>query len=223
MALYELMGGRRSRSAPPAEPPREESASGGSKWLSPGRTFRVPVGYLLLGAAGVVTALVAVYVLGYTRGRQFARAEFDRDWPALAQPLMRVPPPEERPALEHRPDDGASPREPEPAAAVPGGWGPVESDPRIPGRNYFVLIHTRRDAAVQLAGFCRDSGLEAYVIPAENVSLYRVIVLPGYEKGRRASDEVRGLERRIVDVAHKWRLQVNPRDDLAYYPERFDG
>lgn len=222
--LYELMrGGRRKAEAAPKPPGRESQPSSTWSWLSPGRTIRLPVGYLLLGTAAALVLLVAAFTVGYARGHRFAKARFEQqDWSATAQPLMRVPPPEEIAAV---PDPGAATVAAGPVAvepAMPQGWGPAVSDPRVAGRNYFVLIHTQYDNAVELADFCRGNGLEAYVIQADNMALYRVIVLPGYDKGQRASDLVHRLERDIVEVATKWRLQVNPRDDLAYYPERYD-
>lgn len=224
--LYELMRGRRGKSDA-APPPAADEAEPAAflHWLSPGRRIRVPVGYLLLGAAAIMVLVVGAFTAGYTRGVSLARAEFERDWPAIAEPLRRVPPPESAPSgtAAAGADETADVMIDQAAAAGIPEWGPVLSDPRRPGMNYFVLIHTRRDKAIQLAEFCRADGVEAYVVKADNVSLYRVIALPGYERGQRDSAPVRRLEARIVEVANKWRLQVNPSDDLGYYPEKFDG
>ena len=95
-------------------------------------------------------------------------------------------------------------------------------EPREDGVNYFVLIHTKRANAIRLAAFCREYGLEAFAIRAKKLNLYKVVVLPGYRRGERDAEEVRALERHIKDVAQKWHLQVSSRDDLAYYPEKFD-
>jgi hypothetical protein len=62
---------------------------------------------------------------------------------------------------------------------APTGWGPLTSDPRVGGKNYFTLIQTTKDGAVQLATFCREKGLETYAISGNNTRLYRVIALPG--------------------------------------------
>jgi hypothetical protein len=109
------------------------------------------------------------------------------------------------------------------AAPAESGWGPVLSDPREAGKNYFVLIHTRRDGAVMLAEFSRAHGVEAYAVRAKNLSLYKVIALPGFGGGERSTEFVTDLERRIEEVFRSWKLQVNPRDDLAHYPEKFEG
>ena len=223
-ALYELMRGRRPDPRPAEPQPQPEATDWG--WLSPGRTVRLPVGYLLLGAALVLTAVVASFTVGYGRGHGQAKAELQQQWLGTNQQTLARPPPEAMaappretgpPAVRTEPPD--TPR----AAPAPEttGWGPILSDPREPGKNYFVLIHTQRESAVRLAQFSRQHGVEAYAIRANNLTLYKVVALPGYERGERAADFVEALEGRIVEVARRWKLQVNPRDDLAHYPEKF--
>ncbi|MHC4415447.1 MAG: hypothetical protein ACYS0G_09205 [Planctomycetota bacterium] len=232
-ALYELIRARRAAAAPPpeTEPVSDAPVNHAPGWLSPGRTLRIPVGFLLLAVAALIASLVIAYMVGYTRAERAVRAELEQDW--LARPRTAVgalPPEVSEPVVPDLAPGGVTPTgaaegpgRDERAAPAPNRWGPILSDPRRPGQNYFVLIHTRRDSAVRLARFCREQELEAYAVAAKNVSLYRVIALPGYDKGERDSEAVRALERRIVEVARKWKLQVNPRDDLAYYPEKFEG
>ncbi|MHC4789568.1 MAG: hypothetical protein ACYS8K_10255, partial [Planctomycetota bacterium] len=177
-------------------------------------------------AAAVLAALVAAFTIGYGRGQGQAKAELEQQWLASNQQTLAVPPPEHRPAAQRQtPPPQAPPVEPARAEPTPqvSGWGPILSDPREPGKNYFVLIHTQRGSALRLAQFSRDNGVEAYVIKANNLSLYKVVALPGYGRGERSADFVEALERRIEEVTRKWKLQVNPRDDLAHYPEKFEG
>ncbi|MCZ6611720.1 MAG: hypothetical protein O6941_03720, partial [Planctomycetota bacterium] len=210
-ALYELIHARSARAAAAPQQQAEESspapAAGQSLgWLSPGRTVRLPVGYLLLGSAAGIVLLIIVYMVGYARAERVVKAELQPVLVMRDQEVLGVGPPQDpmakryegwtppaRPAeatkaLETFPGDADRP------AAWPGRWGPILSDPRRPEHNYFVLIHTRRDSALRLARFFRDQGLEAYVVQAKNVSLYRVIALPGYTRGQRDSEEVRALE-----------------------------
>ncbi len=222
-ALYELMG---TPQAERVQPPRERPSTAEPGRISAGRAVRVPAGYLWLGGGLVVLLLVGVFSLGYVRGHDEARRVAEQDWLAVNEPRLPVPPPEisapadtMEPPASPLPEATSRPPSPEPAA----GWGPIGSDPRVAGLNYFVLIHTQRANAERLAAFCREHGVEAYAIEAKNGSLYRVIALPGYARGERSSAVVRRLEQRIKDVQRDWKLQVNPRDDLAYYPERFDG
>lgn len=228
-ALYELMRGKKSAERRPQTPrQREPEPEPRRSWGSgAGRTIRVPVGYLWLSTAVGIGLLAGVFSMGYMRGHHDATRTLEREWLATRQPALAVPPPEIRDSSPGKTDRAPKPaggggqaRTPPPA----GGPGPILSDPRVAGNNYFILIHTQRDNAVKLADFCRLEGVEAYAVPdRRNRSLYRVIVLPGYARGERSSAPVRALERRIADVTRKWQLQVNSRDDLAYYPERFGG
>ncbi|MHC4126795.1 MAG: hypothetical protein ACYTE6_11790 [Planctomycetota bacterium] len=222
-ALYELMRGRRPEPRE-AEPPPPETAAWGS--LSPGRTVRLPIGYLLLAAAVILVAVVVAFTVGYGRGQDRTKTEFEQQWLASNEQTVVVPPPEAVGAAPPRP----APARPEPAdttGAEPARgtpeWGQILSDPREAGKNYFVLIHTRRESAVRFAEFSREHGVEAYVIRAKNLSLYKVVALPGYGRGERSADFVLALERRIEEVARKWKLQVNPRDELSHYPEKYEG
>jgi hypothetical protein len=225
-ALYELMRGRRPDPGPAEPEPQPEATDWG--WLRPGRAVRLPIGYLLLGAAFVLTAVVASFTVGYGRGHGQAKADLEQQWLGANQQTLAVPPPEALPARPRETDPPAVQTEPTDAPQVTAapetpGWGPILSDPREPGKNYFVLIHTQRESAIRLSQFSREHGVEAYAIRANNLTLYKVVALPGYERGERAADFVQALERRIMEVARNWKLQVNPRDDLAHYPEKFEG
>jgi len=227
--LYEMMlrsraGAAESRKKTTREPPARLSG--------PGRAIRVPVGYVWLSAAGGVLLVVVAFSTGYMRGQKDATTTLERQWLQTNQQSLPVPPPEIAPGVL----GAIIPLAPPPVetrgvtAAAGGEAGhssaeaPIQSDPRVKGVNYFVLIHTRLENAIRLARFCRDLGVDAYVVPAKNVSLYyMVIVLPGYARGERSAEPVRSLEQRIAEVVRKWKLQVNARDDLAYYPQRFDG
>ncbi len=226
-ALYELMGHppeQRPQEPPDEQPPRRGWRSGA------GRTMRVPVGYLWLAGAGGLVLVVAAFSTGYIRGHQEATTTLEREWLDTRQQTLAVPPPEIL-TTDPPPKVKQTPTE---QSVVTGGRTQAEmradrpskvlSDPREVGINYFILIHTHRENAVKLAEFCRQEGVEAYAVPdRRNRSLYRVLALPGYARGQRSSEPVRALEQRIADVTRKWKLQVNPRDELGYYPERFGG
>ncbi len=222
-ALYELMGKRPAEPEGPRHPPAPETGSG---WFGAGHTLRLPVGYILLAVGGGILLLALAFSAGYVRGHRQATTILEQEWLATHQGALPVPPPEVQPALVQRSETGAPTKTTAVtplAPAKPSGPGQVLSDPRVEGLNYFILIHTQRDNAVELARFCRQGGVEAYAVPVKNGVLYRVLMLPGYAAGDRSSEPVRALEQRIAEVIRKWKLQVNPRDELAYYPERFGG
>jgi len=225
-ALYELMG----RSGADRKPKKPDEQQRQRSWRSSaGRTIRVPVGYLWLAGAGGLVLLIGAFSTGYLRGQHEATATLEREWLETRQSTLAVPPPEidtGDPLVR----TGPSPRIEPPeqfqgrARAPAAGPGLILSDPREKGFNYFILIHTHRRNAKDLAVFFRQEGVEAYAVPdAKNRSLYRVLVLPGYARGQRSSEPVRALEQRIIDATRKWKLQRNARDELGYYPERFGG
>ncbi len=175
-ALYELIHARSAKAAASPQQQIDESppvppVSQSLGWLSPGRTVRLPVGYLFLGSAAGIVLLIIVYMVGYKRAERVVRAELQpdlvmRDLDALPEGRPQDPmaerfegftppagPREAAKALETFPGDADRP------SAWPDRWGPILSDPRQPEHNYFVLIHTRRDSALRLARFCRDQGL----------------------------------------------------------------
>ena len=209
--------------APP--PPTGESIN----WLSPGRTFRVPIGYLFLASAALILLLVFAYMFGFQRGERSTEFQLgglaDRSGPNRSAEIAQDPM-----ARDSGPGVESATRVPAIARSNTGltitnsdQWGLVESDPREAGLNYFILIHTQQANAIKLANFCRDESLEAYVVKARNMDQYQVIVLPGYRKGAREHEQIRTLERTIKQVTQKWKLRINSRDDLSYYPVRYDG
>ena len=215
-----------------APPPTDESTT----WLSPGRTIRLPIGYIFLGAAALILVIVFIYMFGFQHGERSSELEFgdlaDRVNPASGAEIAQDPMARDSGAgmvgsggsaqlASAVPTSGRS-------AAAPTGTncdlgGDIQSNPREAGLNYFVLIHTQRANAIKLARFCRVESLQAYVVKARNMDQYQVIVLPGYRRGGREDTQIRALERLIKEVTQKWKLRINSRDDLSYYPVRYDG
>jgi hypothetical protein len=86
------------------------------------------------------------------------------------------------------------------------------ADPRQAGLNYFVIATVSPPSAIATAQFCRDKGLDAYVVPSNNVRFSEVIVLPGFPATDRSSTAVKGLEARIrkVGTLYKNAARGNP-------------
>lgn len=233
-ALYELMRSarrERNRTPPPPEVPESpapepfpepEPADGARR-----RLWRIPPGYLWVGGSAVAGVIVLAFSFGFLVRDRSQAAEQDRQWLALHGPSLPVPDPEGSPQGGLAPlARGPVQAQPQPQGletVLPPGFGPIVSEPRNPGLNYFVLAYTPRENAIKLARFFRDQGVEAYAVKDKNASPYRVIAAPGYARGERGSEAVRALEARIAEAARKWKLEINSKDDLAYYPERYDG
>lgn len=244
-ALYEKMRTRpsdgggtiapSSRIVEPASRPAVTRTDVGGNWLGPGRVIRLPVGYVLLAAALMIVVVVTAYMVAFKRGQSTGKAELSQMVNDLSgseprvtnDPLtdLNAPPSGARGALTDSPTARKS------SAAASGlqirpssAWGAITADPRKKGLNYFVVAETREPGAKKIAEFCRNNGLETYVIPGKNDGLRRVIVLPGFESGVRSSPEVKSLESRMQDVGDKWKKFERGNSDFrGAYPSLFNG
>jgi len=213
-ALYEMLKGHDARSQPPAravepergyEPPIAPTKGEGDPlgWLGPGRTMRVPVGYAILGGAAALIALLLAYIFGYERADTRKQQELD----ALRSRLVEEDP-AHRSAVDPLQGDagapGAAADPPSAVATSPRSPGAIESDPRVDGLNYFHLMYTTRERAVEFARFCRGQDLEAYVVRSGKRDGRSVITLPGFTAEARRSAAIQSLETRIKDTMWRW-------------------
>jgi len=211
-------------------------------WLRARRFVRMPAGYLSLGIAAVLLLLVFAYMFGYSRGEKGAVNEagtigepgFEVNDPlATGVPKLPGSPITNRSGSDggmSRPNPGATTSRDAPIdteAKLPvfdmSKLGPVASDPRQKGANYYVLATTNPSGAERLAVFCREHGLAAFVVAARGKSsLRQVIVLPGFTSTTLPA--VRELRERILEVGRKWKTAERGSDDLSgCYADRFDG
>lgn len=239
-ALYEVIGSRLRQAQqerqeliePPPDEPAPQPFFERFSWLAPGTVFRVPVGHVLIASAAVLLILVACYLVGYKRGVAISeeasdallkrQAEAERMQSAGFDPLARR---STTPTSADSRTGQATPAGQPQAGDSQTAAGPVESDPRKPGLNYFVLAETTRDGALRLVEFCRGRGLEAYVVKSNNARLRQVIVLPGYQSSDRGTAAIKALEARIKDVGRRWASEPGSgKDNLGgYYPVKFNG
>ncbi len=238
-------------SAPVPEPVSPVGPSSGGADLAGllrgGRTVRLPVGYLLVGATLAILLVVIAYSVGYSGGKRDQIAAHQRDLDALTENERianelargtdsgtgeRVTPPTP-PNRGDRTDgtnrtggnqtgSGNQSNLPVGGNNQPRNPGPavrpIETDPREAGLNYFYLVTTSHENAVRVAEFCRRYGVEAYVVRANNLS--RVLAVPGF----RPEDD--GLRQRVETdirrVKEAWRQEVG-RDEIGLSPERYRG
>ncbi len=240
-ALYELIRAPQEEPKPPPSrrpprppdpPARPSSSRAVLAWLGSGRSLRVPVGYMLLAGGAVLGLLVAVYALGYARAERVGIAR--GSWEALSpSEETRRPGPEVKPSGESR--TRAEPTAPPPGRqgalaspephrqSAPAAAQPVFSDPRKPGLMYFVIAYTNVAGCERLARFCRQEGLEAYVVGEDSDKLRNVIVLPGFDPSARSGREGKDLEARIHEVGRRWKNVERGASDLSdAYPVLFN-
>lgn len=237
--LYELIGTRAARAGTPVEHDQHGPAADvgpGQRlgWLEPGRYLQIPVGYIFVASALIVLLAALAYMVGHSRGYGAAKAAAAEELEAthLADERRRPSDPLDRHAAttadtaqqptHNRP--ATTPQRQTAAGGTPAGWGPIQSDPRQEGMNYFVLATTTPEGALRLAEFCRQRGLETYVVSGNNARLRRVIALPGFESGQRTSQPTREVEALIHRIGESWSKTEPGATDLRdTYPELYRG
>lgn len=210
-ALYELIRHRGGERVPPAhhrEPETEvpEPIAPSGSWLRPGRSIQMPVGYIFVGIALVLGVMILTYMIAYERGIQAERYAFEEEYGMLADGQRTGPllDPLAQGGEEGEPSTGGGAARQQSRSSAAGAWGAIEADPRERGRAYFILAETTASGATRLAEFCRENGLEAYVVSGHNARLRRVIVLPGFAPDRTSSPEAGELRQRIHDIGRTW-------------------
>ncbi|MCI0363192.1 MAG: hypothetical protein L0Y44_12355 [Phycisphaerales bacterium] len=189
------------------------------EWSGQGRTLRLPLGIVFIGGAMIIALFAFVFMIGHRQGYGVARAEFEdgiltgKSTGRGGDALRTLDPPGEpsgkSPSVLYQAPALAPTKVTEPPKAQSrprSQWGPVNSkpDPRKKGQTYFILAETNETGAVKLAEFCRNSGLETYVVPSKNDRLRRVVAFPGFEAGSRSKPEVKALEAFIHSIGEKW-------------------
>ena len=255
--LYELMSksaGRRAQVADDPEVQGEDGAAAASPLLAPGRTIRVPVGYLLVGLAAAILLTILAYMAGSWQAHASIREASDREYldsgggadlrARASDPLLGGGDTDPRGAdrgsgREPAPSRASSPPPPDGGEPPPGAdedqdgtatmaaagippalfrprpeWGPVDADPRQEGRFYLVLAETRPEGALRLARFCREEGLEAYVVQGHNARLRQVIVLPGFPSSSTSDPDYLRLRQEVIRVGRGWNAMYPGESDL---------
>ncbi len=207
-ALYELIASNN----PAGKPVSPKSAVNQSEEeilahnvLTPGRSIRISIGTIGVIVAISIALIVISYTMGFQRGSAIAREDYgNRLFEEVTTPRMA----EMESASVAVPVPVTSPHQPA-AQLAPSGWGSIASDPRVKGLNYFTLIQTTQEGAMQLAVFCREKGLETYAFSGNNTRLYRVIAFPGsVDRNDAVASDVRS---KIYAIGAEWATTKNGR------------
>jgi hypothetical protein len=166
--------------------------------LTPGRSIRVSIGTIGVIVAVSIALIVISYTMGFRRGSDIAREDYGN---RLFEEVTTTRLTEAEPMGNRVLSTVRAPNTPL-ATKVPARWGPILSDPRVKGTNYFTLIQTSKDGAVQLASFCREKGLETYAFSGDNTRLYRVIAFPGSVD--RNDAVAKDVQARIYAIGAEW-------------------
>ena len=124
--------------------------------------------------------------------------------PARVSDAVRAQPPDASDTPAPRATAAQAPsasenRAPAPAADSDQPLGPMPKgiDPRQSGLNYFVVASVLEANADKIVQFCRDRGLDAWVVPDHNGRLREITILPGVPKSELEGVRAKALKARI--------------------------
>lgn len=222
-ALYELISQKQTQllSSKPAadEPKLDDDDNLDHNVFTPGRSVRVPLGTIAVFVAVVIAMIMISYTLGFRSGsatayedygnqlfEQQSTATFSEAKPAVlvenrSQISLKTSETTLRSTNSTNQSASPSPTMTEITPTTPSSWGEIHSDPRASEMWYYTLVTTAKYGAVKLANFCRERGLETYVIYGDN-GYYRVIALPGSAKQEDA--KMVETESRIHAIGLDW-------------------
>lgn len=211
-------GGARGEPAAPVEEPESSS------WLTPGRTIRIPAGYLFIGAALLLACFAAGWAVGFIIAERNFEAEraamFDRSMPIRDPVLSGDAGGSASGVGDHREEGDPARSSGSGQSAGDDGWLPVvpESDPRQPGLNYYIVARLFPEEARRAAEFLRSEGLEAVVVSSDTARFRHVVVLPGFE-GTISSPEARRVQSEVRRLGRIWKRDHRGTDafESAYF------
>ncbi len=202
-------------------------------WLSPGRTLRLPVGYVFLAVAFVIIVAFATYFIGFASGKTYEKAEQQRILatfgPSVSDPTIDTP---IVPAVEQtRPEAAVEPR-PIPTTTAgrpterPADPRPAATDrpTRVVGLNYYIVATYPREDADRLITFLADNDILAQAVPVSSGNTAQVWVLRGFTGSELRSEEGRRFKNRLLRLGRHWKSDERGWDNLdTMWPEKYDG
>lgn len=218
-APYEIMGTvtRGAASAPVDEPevsyereyPSERRSGiwwGAWQGASVPVILRVPRGFAVLGAFGVLGLIVLAYWVGYSRGSNAAAIGPDGSQVVLRDDRV----PRVGRVIEMRSSAaGAGTHD---ASDVAGGGAVTDGDPRRIGLNYLILARFPRilhDEAVRLSRFLEEAGVETAVVSSDTGELFHVVGLRGFTTEEYRAGRHHGYMDQMRRLGRQWKSHNN--------------
>jgi hypothetical protein len=179
-ALYELINSKQSIGENPLKKdwgrPKREEVDLDHNVLTPGRSIRVSIGTIGVVVAVSIALIVISYTMGFRKGSAIAREDYEQNSYQQISESFTEPAVQD---VQKEPVQTPSTQATSTLDPTKTAWSPILSDPRELNNYYFTLMQTTKEGAMQLASFCRQKGLETYVVSGNNTRLYRVVALPG--------------------------------------------
>ena len=205
-ALYELITSKQGGDIPLNQDKgfeRGEDVDLDHNVLTPGRAIRISIGSIGVIAAICIALIVISYTMGFRKGSAVASEDYEQE--SFVQISQSISEPQVKDGLIQPVSTNETIQAPSSSQLVDStnsSFGPALSDPRTLNNYYFTLMQTTKEGAMQLASFCRQKGLETYVVSGNNTRLYRVVALPG--SADRNDPSLRTVQSQIHAIGRDW-------------------
>lgn len=211
----------------PRVPSRDESVDGEGFSLPP--SVKIPTGYLFVAAAVVTALVMGGYFFGFARGSASERVtrgqEMARDLDSqVNDPLVRTAPLNPQ-LLEAPPGErgGSIAASNEPSISDDGGASLTdaivaiapETDPRVPGMNYYIIARDLPDEAVRAATYLRQQGITASALSTGRADRKLVVAMEAFASGQTSGQAARDLKARIQEAGRLWKRDHRGTTDFS--------
>ncbi len=207
-ALYELIKSKQATEMPPIEPTVEmehDEVDLDHNVLVPGSSIRISIGTVGVIAAICIALIIISYTMGFRKGTAITSKDYEKEtFQQISQSFTESNEASPSPAIPPQIQTNPS------KITGPASWGPVLSDPRTINFIYYTLMETTKEGAMQLATFCRQKGLETYVVSGNNTRFYRVVAFPGSDDSN--SSSLKDVQSKIHSISMEWAETKEGRD-----------
>ncbi len=204
-------------------------------WLSPGQVVRLPVGYILIAAAGVIILAAAVFYIGLEMGARAERLDAEERYRRYGSPTATDPLVDEvvdpvgaaaasRGAAGDRetttpPSTDQGTRSADAGEEAGETTPPVRNDPadgsleRVRGLNYWIVSRTHAEEGERLIAYLRDNGIAARAFP--DGEFVQIWVMRGFSREELRTAAAPAFEQRLRRLGRVWKNERDGADDLA--------
>lgn len=239
-----------------ALPPAPETALSADKVLgliTPGRSIRIPIGYVFLGLALLIGLVAIIWSVASSQAERKTKEQIGRDLAGgettISEPLNQTAPlnkellkgstpkANQRVAIDDptgpAPVAGSSPARNDRQATKPAVAGsadvvfvddPATDEPREPGMNYYVVASLPKAEAERAAAFLADQGVPAARLAPGPNKLCQVIALRAFAPKTLGTTEALQFKAQIQKIGREYkRDHKGPTDFSDMYPDKYKG
>jgi len=214
--------------------------------ITPGRSIRIPVGYVFLGLALLIGLVAIIWSAASSQAARRTKEEIGRDLAngeVISEPLNETAPLNKDLLKGSTPKANQRVTIDDPYTSVPqtsnqakqGGTtktsgladvvfvdDPKTDDPREPGMNYYVVATLPKAEAERAAAFLADRGIPAARLAPASRGLCQVIAMRGFAPKTLSTPEALQFKSELQKVGREYkRDHKGPTDFADMFPQKY--